>query len=305
MPKQVEAQMLGREGERWFASALPANWLLQPPLDDVGVDGVVVICEEGPLNGTEFRVQVKTSRRWMIRENTVQVGGLTRAAVMYWLTGFTPTLLVLYDSTSQRGYCEWVNRLAAVHAGVLHGSGKTLSLQVPIECEIGPDSWDRLRRDLGMMNGLISRRILSAGKALPLLQALHALTGALKGFDFAAHATKGGYRPEGEDHDILCQLEIACHRDVVRALLALQENLDGSGFQIEGIAEFARGYAEKCSSMITGFDGFVADPDTMRTVTINATDLEQRRAGFIRSILEAMCQLTAIGLQVVPEKEDG
>ena len=89
MLKQTEGQRTGREGERWFHNALPTNWILQPPLDDVGADGVVVICEDGPLNGTEFRIQVKSSKQWPIRDGMCCIRGVRRDAVMYWLTGFT------------------------------------------------------------------------------------------------------------------------------------------------------------------------------------------------------------------------
>src|SRR5262245_42277159 len=36
MPRQKKAQETGRLGERWFPQQLPANWIFQPPHEDVG-----------------------------------------------------------------------------------------------------------------------------------------------------------------------------------------------------------------------------------------------------------------------------
>jgi hypothetical protein len=98
MPNQNEAQLTGRRGERWFVSRLPPTWIFQPPLEDVGVDGVVVICSSGPLNGLEFRVQIKSSRKWRTSENFIVLKNVKTSSFRYWVTGFTPTLLVLYLS---------------------------------------------------------------------------------------------------------------------------------------------------------------------------------------------------------------
>ncbi len=304
MPKQVKAQRLGREGERWFAACLPADWLFQPPLEDVGVDGVVVICEDGHLNGTEFRVQIKASQRFRARSNMLQVAGLKRDAVLYWLTGFTPTLLVLYERSSKCGYCEWVNRLAAENERVLRGKSKTISLRVPVERRIDSEIWRTIRSELGLMNGLILRHVQAAGKALPLFRALHSLVEALHGFDFAANAKKEGEDLSGEDRKLLAQLEVACHRDVVRAVRDLDENFERSGYEIEGLKEFADLYESRCASFVDGFQQFVANPEGLTTLGINTAELLGRREGFTRSIVEAMRQLTSLGLKIRREGDD-
>jgi hypothetical protein len=66
---QNKAQQIGRAGVRWFAQRpttqqLPTNWIIQPPHEDVGINGVVVISENSPSNGLEFRVQIKSSLSW-------------------------------------------------------------------------------------------------------------------------------------------------------------------------------------------------------------------------------------------------
>jgi hypothetical protein len=94
MPKSSTPQETGRLGERWFVSKLPASWIFQPPHEDVGIDGVVVICEPGQCNGLEFRVQVKASAQFRRKEGRIVIPDVKHSAMQYWVTGFTPTLLV-------------------------------------------------------------------------------------------------------------------------------------------------------------------------------------------------------------------
>lgn len=301
MPKQTRSQALGREGERWFSSALPSNWLLQPPLEDIGVDGVVVICENGPLNGMEFRVQVKASRSWAITSDALAIRRLQRDAVLYWLTGFTPTLLVVYDAVAGRGYCDWVNRLAAPHQRLLRGRGKSLTFHIPLTRQITPEIWTIVGHELRALNGMVSRRVISAGKALPLLRVLHAMSEALHGLDFAANATKDGRRPQGDDLTILWQLELSCHRDVILALQALDGDMMEAGYQLEGLSHFIAEYIEKFATIVPSFASILANPDLLQNVQVDVAALSRRREGFMRSIVHAMRQLTAIGLNIVPE----
>jgi Domain of unknown function (DUF4365) len=61
MRKQSKAQIIGREGERWFSSILPPEWSLQRPIDDFGSDGIVAVGSEKHLTSFEFGVQVKST----------------------------------------------------------------------------------------------------------------------------------------------------------------------------------------------------------------------------------------------------
>src|ERR1039457_4524191 len=109
MPKQSTSQAIGHEGERWFAAQLPPKWIPQFPSTDVGVDMQVVICEDGPLNGLEFRVQVKSANRWAFQNDCIVVPGFSKASFVDLLGGFTPSLLVLYQASSKSGWCFWLN----------------------------------------------------------------------------------------------------------------------------------------------------------------------------------------------------
>ncbi len=307
MPKQVKAQSVGRQGERWFEGLLPPTWILQPPKDDVGVDGIVVICEDGSLNGLEFRVQVKTSSRWTVKDDEVLIRNVKRDTALYWITGFTPTLLVLHEISTGRGIFAWANQVLGGHKRFATRKDKTVSLHVPLRQELRRDSWPQIGQELRALNGMLARRLVSSGKAVPLLRAVHALAEAIHGFDFAANATKDGQPIAGDDAKLLWQLEVSCHRDVVRALHALTTDLDGSGAGVDGLSEFTAEYSNKCSGFITRFDEIVADPDKLRNLQVNVAEMAMKRAGFTRSLVDAIRQLTAIGLQVVPEpdREEG
>lgn len=187
MPRQVRAQSVGRQGERWFEGLLPSSWILQPPKDDVGVDGIVVICEDGPLNGLEFRVQVKTSSRWTVKDDEILIRNVKRDTALYWITGFTPTLLVLHEITTGRGVFAWANQVLAGHKRLVATTGKTVSLHVPLRRELTRDAWPQIGQELRALNGMLARLLLSSGKAVPLLRAVHALAEAIHGFDFAAN----------------------------------------------------------------------------------------------------------------------
>ena len=107
MPHQSDAQVIGDHGERWFETQLPPRWLPQRPTYDVGVDRVVVICEDSDLNGREFRVQVKASRQLNIKNGSVVLTGIKRSTIDYWFMSPLPTLVVAYDTTQHRGYYCW------------------------------------------------------------------------------------------------------------------------------------------------------------------------------------------------------
>ena len=132
MPKQTKSQAIGHEGERWFAAQLPATWIPQFPIWDVGVDQLVVICEDGPLNGLELRVQVKSTEKWKIRNDSIVVEGFKRAALLDLLKSFTPSLLVLYESSSSSGYCFWLNQIVGKDTGLLRPGRETVTFHVPM-----------------------------------------------------------------------------------------------------------------------------------------------------------------------------
>lgn len=300
MPRQVDSQRTGREGERWFAAALPADWILQPPLDDVGSDGVVVICEEGPLNGLEFRVQIKASSRWRVENGEAILNNVNRDAALYWLTGFTPTLLALYDKQRKCGYCAWANQALATQTGVLRGKQKRIQVRLSSLTPVSNEIWPRLGLQLRALNAAISRRISTSETALPIFKALHSLASTLRGFDFAQNATK----PDGEltesDKILMWQMEVSCHRDVVRTVRTLDADLRESGVEVDGVRAFSDEYVAHCSQFIDGFTRILERPDGIEQIAVLPDEMQRRRLGFWRSVVDLMIQVTTIAAGAQP-----
>jgi len=170
---QIQAQQIGRAGKRWFAQQLPTNWIFQPPHEDVGIDGVVVISEDSPSNGLEFRVQIKSSFNWATSEDAVSLR-VKKNSLIYWLTGFTPTLLILYDARNHAGYCSWVNQLIFDDISTLERNTKTVTLQIPIFQRIDTTTWSRISLQLAALNRRIARRV-TVSVVLGTVYLFHAL----------------------------------------------------------------------------------------------------------------------------------
>lgn len=301
MPKQTKSQSIGRAGERWFQQALPSTWILQSPTDDVGVDGLVVICEESYLNGLEFRVQIKSSEAWSIYENSVVYLGLKRETLRYLLTGFTPTLLVLYEVSNNRGVCSWINHLAYEDFSLLRGNSKTVSLRVPMNRQISENNWQHIGRELHGMSTSIGRHISSSGRALPVMYFINQMLEVIDHLDFAANATTENGKKVNEDGGVLAELEISCHRDVILAVRTLENNLKDVGIEVVGLTEFANGYLEKCSTFIPSFESIIDEPGLIKKAHVDGEQLKKRRQGFIRSIVGVMRQASKLGLRFAME----
>ncbi|HYN79820.1 MAG TPA: DUF4365 domain-containing protein, partial [Lamprocystis sp. (in: g-proteobacteria)] len=129
MPRQSRSQNIGRAGERWFNEQLPLSWISQRPTEDVGVDYLVVICEEGLLNGLEFRVQVKSSENWKVLDNHIIYSNFPREKLIDLLIGFTPALLVFYELESKTGYCFWLNQILAKYPRLIKGTAKSVTIK--------------------------------------------------------------------------------------------------------------------------------------------------------------------------------
>jgi hypothetical protein len=108
MVKQTQAQALGRSGERWFQAQLPSEWIFQPPIEDIGLDGKVIIGTSESTGDLEFGVQVKAKRKWVVKKGVIDVDGIKRETLRYWGSRLFPTMLVVYDVSENRGYWGWV-----------------------------------------------------------------------------------------------------------------------------------------------------------------------------------------------------
>ena len=296
MPKQTPSQLIGRKAERWLANALPPNWVLNPPLDDVGLDGTVVICEEGPLDGLEFRVQVKGSHRWRRKAGRISLR-VKRQTLLYWITGFTPTLLIFRETGSDSAEWGWVNQIVGTQPHVLTSKERDVTLTVHPSWQFTTEAWEAIGRGLYALTRHIGARIVAAGKALPLLRAIHELLAAARAIDFVASAKKAGGDPvTNEDRLELAKLEITAHRDVIRAIRRLDADLRENDILLDGLEQFASGYLFDCTQFTTDFENFVNAPTAPQIVRFSPSALALARPRLIRTIIAAAHQLTAFGL---------
>ena len=292
MPKQTSSQETGRIGERWFDSQLPPNWIAQFPREDVGIDRVVVICEPGSANGLEFRVQVKSSVRFQRRNDKLVVRGVKRSAVKYWVTGFTPTLVVAYETSLGMGYCAWANQILASKTELLQDAVGVCSLCIPTNMPVDESLWGRIRDQVGGISAALGRRLLLAGRVVPFLRALNQMSGALQGLYFAEAARPPEPNRTEAQREFMWELEVTCHRDVVRATLALEKEVLDCSVTIGGLKQYAEEYARRCRGFIPEFDRTITTEAKPCQCRVDPEGLANERRPLMNSIAGAIHELT-------------
>jgi hypothetical protein len=241
MPKQTRSQTIGREGEKWFEAQLPPSWIPQRPTEDVGVDVLVVICEDNALNGLEFRVQIKSTSTWRIRDQHILLP-FARHSLIDLIQGFTPALLVTYESSTKRGFCFWMNQIVGKDFSLLNPRRKSVTLSIPMTRPVAGDLWPRLGQEVRGLSAAVGRRVALAGRSFRILTFVHAMSEALRNFDFVAHHWAASGENSDEQAAVLHALEVSSHRDVVRAIGELRASLPPEFNPIVGLDDFAEGW---------------------------------------------------------------
>ncbi|MBI2920100.1 MAG: DUF4365 domain-containing protein [Planctomycetes bacterium] len=300
MPKQTRSQTIGREGEKWFEAQLPPSWIPQRPTEDVGVDALVVICEDNALNGLEFRVQIKSTSTWRIRDQHILLS-FARHSLIDLIQGFTPALLVTYESSTRRGFCFWMNQIVGKDLSLLNPRRKSVTLSIPMTRPVAGELWPRLGQEVRGLSAAVGRRVALAGRSFPILAFVHAMSEALRNFDFVAHHWSASDETSDEQAAVLHALEVSSHRDVVRAIVELSASLPPGFNPIVGLDDFAEGWIQTCESFVPGFRDLVNnhDPDLsdkVLSVRVDHDRMAAKRIGLIRSILDAQVQITKLGV---------
>ena len=255
MPKQSEAQIIGREGEIWFESQLPSGWVLQPPKMDVGVDGVVVIYDSSDLNGREFRIQVKASKRPKIRDSNIVVSGVKHSTVEYWFLSPLPTLVVAYDATEKLGYYRWhVDIFDEARESLKKRNEKTMSICVPTSNPLNGGAWETIKEDLHWHYRNLSESLHAARNAKSLLPTLHDLAAAVRQLNSIDHQAIPIDRRTTEQEGIPAILEMMQHRLVVASLSQLLSELDQDSEGTRALGAWIGSYSSKVNSVFPNFD---------------------------------------------------
>jgi hypothetical protein len=297
MPKYSAAQITGDAGENWFVSQLPEAWLLQPPKRDVGVDGVVVICDASDLNGREFRVQIKASQTPTARAGTVVISGIKRTTLEYWFLSPLPTLLVFYDAVAKSGYYAWHYDLFDQVKAVLGGApARTASLSIPTANTFGDAGWENIRSDIRDYFRTLSASIHAAHNAKFVMPTLHDLASVARQLNSIDHQTVPHAQRTDEQNAILSLWEMMQHRLVVTSLSTLLNHLARKSHGAETVQAWILSYSANVTAVFPTFSELTAWDSAPEhfPIKFSASHATEHRHKFIETIL-TMIMLLAPG----------
>ena len=225
MPLQSDAQLTGYEGERWFRSQLPRGWLPQRPDTDVGIDFVIVISEPCELDKREFRVQVKSSKSLLRKENTIKLRNVKLSTIDYWFLSPLPTLIVAYDETEDCGYFRWHYKIYEEVRVKFEKGSRTVTINVPDKNKLNIAGWKVIRENLKWHYRNLATALADARNARSLLPTIHDLAAAAQQLTSIDHQP---IHPDGRNdkqEGLLALYEMMQHRLVVTSLSNLRKEL--------------------------------------------------------------------------------
>lgn len=249
MPKITTEQARGDAGERWFVAQLPKGWFFQKPSMDLGVDGIVVVTEPGILNGLEFRVQIKTSKKFAQRGGKVVIQGLKMDTVRYWFANPAPLLLVAVDDSSNVAYFGWHDDAISDPRGQFSSGRSTLSAHIDVDNVLSLDGWDSIRKRLQEHYTAILQAFYASEVSGFLVPTIHELATEVK-YLFYVHSAKYWGKEERIAAEVeraektLLLLDVRTHLDVLRTLESLHSRLERFPRQQSSISNFMEGYRD-------------------------------------------------------------
>lgn len=297
MPRITDEQARGDAGERWFVAQLPKGWFFQRPSTDLGVDGIVVVTEPGVLNGLEFRVQVKTSKRFAKRESKVVISGLKLESVRYWFANPAPLLLVAFEDSVNSAYFGWHDDAISDPRGQLSSGRSTLSAYLDVHDVLSRDGWISIRKRLEEHYAAILQAFYASEVAGFLIPTLHELATEVKYLFFAHSAKYWGIEERTaaevvQEERTLMLLDFRTHCDVIRTLESLNSRLERFPREQASIANFTEGYRDAVSSFIEGFKELPENPSPDQEIRIDAERMHLLRPMLIDGLLHVIQTLS-------------
>jgi len=248
MVAQTEAQVLGREGERWFQSQVPAEWAYEPPRIDLGLDGRVAIGNSREIGQFQFGVQIKARRRCQISSRGhVTIPGIKRATLLYWVSSLLPTLVVLYDATKRRGYYSWLPDALPRPKKFLSSRRKTVTLHLSAKQVLDEKCWKAIATRVEHYYEWLTASLERARSSELFLTTLNSLARAAQGLGRVQVLSPSVLEEESADImqlQTLSMLELLSHREAYCGLVELAEILGGSHPAGEFATSGARYYKE-------------------------------------------------------------
>ncbi len=244
MRKQSQAQITGREGERWFASVLPPEWSIQRPLEDFGLDGIVAVGDSAHVTAYEFGVQIKSSTQFNRVRDHVVVPRISRDTVIYWSKKFFPTLLVAYDARRKIGYFDWVSNL--VERGDLLSSKEHFYLHIPQARIISSECWATIKAELIKFHDEFSTALRATNEILPIATEFATMLRNLC-------LSNTSNRLEREGEVIYSTTQAWTHVEVIRRLDQLMPNIATGSIAERNLRIFRDLYFAECDKIFMNF----------------------------------------------------
>jgi len=270
--------------------------LLQKPTKDVGVDGVVVICERGNLNGKEFRVQVKASEKLKIKDSKVILdkSRVKSSTINYWFVSPLPTMIVAYDYTANRGYYCWHSEL---YEQVSKLEGKENSSEVTLrmpEQELKSESWNHIRESLIWHSRNLAKSLSDARNAESVLPTIHSIVAAVRQLNSIDHQPIPVEERTPQQEGLLVLIEMFAYRDIITGLEKLLSELHPECEGAKRLREWISSYHSTVLSVFRSFDDLpnndFVPPDYQLAYARNL--IHKVRPQLMQSALEIVMLLT-------------
>jgi len=292
MPGQSSAQIMGRQGERWFQSVLPPEWLFTRPSEDFGVDGTVSIGTGACVTPVEFGVQVQASKSWAFENGCIVVPGVAVPTLRYWAARLLPTLLVLYDPLKMNGYFAWTMDL--VSRRELEGAAnKSIRLKVPDSNLLDSACWSQINRQAVAYHHQLASAFASLSNSAPFLRTTKALASALQALSLPPNVTMNK-KHDKMLHDLA---SVAAHRKVVSSLRNLASKIDPKTALFNGLLEAADDYRAMCADFIDRFDDLLLYQDRALAVWIAEDRMDRAKPAVMFKITGLISSLTSLAMK--------
>ena len=250
------------------------------------------MCEPGALNGLEFRVQIKTSKSFLKRNDHIVVPRLNIESVRYWFANPTPLLLVAIDEGSKAAYFGWHDDIVDNPAQTLSSNRATLTVRLRLADTLSHQGWESIRNRLRDHYAAIARALHQSEVAGFLVPVLHDLATSIKYLVYAHSARFWDENKSKEEREqaekLLMVLEVRTHQDVVVTLNKLVEKLADFPVIHDTLADFLARYKADVSTFVRGFADLPTELDPDWKVLVTPETMKIARPVIIDALLDTM-----------------
>lgn len=243
------------------------------------------------MNGFEFRVQVKSTFSFVISKEKILTSRIKKSTFLYWITGFTPTLLVLYEEKNNSGYYYWINDLVRENPELINTPYSTLHLKIPMPNKIDNNCWEMIRNDLILHKEQIKKIFQYSSEYKLLVPILHDFHLCIDGL-----AKSHGFEPKREmnsEHaNMLTSLtQVISHKEFILTLEKYSKLFKLGSHAEKILLCYIEGYKEICRSFIQDFDLLLKTKEIIATY-INKEIMDIERVRLMERITNILVSIT-------------